>query len=68
MNICRLPEVTGRVGLSRATIYTKIKDGSFPPPIHLSKRAIGWPSNVIDDWIEQRILESRTGAEGGHEQ
>ena len=59
MRIERLTEVKGRVALSRSSIYAKIKDGSFPRPINLSKRAIGWPSNVIDEWIEQRITDSQ---------
>jgi len=56
--IQRLPEVSNRTGISRSLIYPKIKDGSFPKPIHLSKRAIGWPDSVISEWIEQRIKDS----------
>jgi predicted DNA-binding transcriptional regulator AlpA len=36
----------------------EIKDGSFPKPIHISKRAFGWPDSVITDWIDQRITDS----------
>jgi len=57
--IQRLPEVKNRTGLSRSSIYLKIKDGSFPKPIRISKRAIGWPNNVIDEWIDQRIEQSQ---------
>jgi prophage regulatory protein len=58
-SIQRLPEVKARTGLSRSTIYLKIKDGSFPSPIQLSTRAVGWPSDEIDQWIEERITRSR---------
>ena len=59
--IQRLPEVLKRTGISRSLVYLKIKDGSFPPPIKLSKRAIGWPEEVITEWIEQRIAQSQGG-------
>ena len=59
--IQRLPEVIKRTGISRSLIYLKIKDGSFPKPIKLSKRAIGWPEQAITEWIEQRIAESQGG-------
>ena len=60
-SIQRLPKVVERTSLSRSSIYLKINDGSFPPPIKLSKRAIGWPAAVITEWIEQRIAESQGG-------
>lgn len=61
--IQRLPEVKQRTGLSRSSIYLKMKDGTFPPSIKLSKRAIGWPSDVIDRWIEHQIEQSREYSE-----
>ena len=59
--IQRLPEVLKRTGLSRSSIYLKINDKTFPTPIKLSKRAMGWPEEVITEWIEQRIAESQGG-------
>ena len=59
--IQRLPEVVKRTGLSRSSIYLKMQDGTFPPSIKLSKRAIGWPAHIISEWIEQRIAESQGG-------
>ena len=60
-SIQRLPKVVERTSLSRSSIYLKINDGSFPTPIKLSKRAIGWPEEVITNWINQRIAESQGG-------
>lgn len=51
LNMLRMPDVIKRTGLSRATIYQKIKDGSFPPPTKLSAKAVGWRSDEIDRWI-----------------
>ena len=57
--ILRLPEVQKRTGLSRSTLYTKIKQGSFPKPISLGVRAVGFVEAEISDWIDRRIAASR---------
>ena len=57
--IWRLPEVMARTGLSRSTIYDKVGKGEFPPPIHLSIRAVGWIADEIIDWINEQIRRSR---------
>ena len=58
--IIRLPEVMARTGLSRSTIYHKISNGEFPPPINLGLRAVGWIADEITDWINEQIKKSRT--------
>lgn len=50
--IIKLPEVKHRTGLSRSTIYAKIKDGSFPVQISLGGRGVGWLESEIDGYIE----------------
>lgn len=57
--ILRLPAVKQRTGLSRSTIYLRISDDSFPKPISLGGRAVGWIESEIDDWLEQQIENSR---------
>ena len=62
--ILRLPDVIERVKLSRSSIYGLVAKGSFPPPIKLGERAIGWPDSVISDWIDSRIAESERDSGG----
>ena len=55
--IIRLPEVMKHVGLSRATIYRRMKDGSFPKQVQLSTSdargaPVGWSSAEVMAWIE----------------
>ena len=50
--ILRLPSVKSRTGLSRSTIYLKISQGSFPKPVSLGARAVGWLESQIDDWLD----------------
>ncbi len=50
--IIKLPEVKHRTGLSRSTIYAKMKDGSFPVQISLGGRGVGWLESSVDGFIE----------------
>ena len=50
----RLPAVIEATGLSRSTIYDKMRDGTFPQPVKLSMRAVAWPESVIKDWLAGR--------------
>jgi len=63
--ILRLYEVTDRTGIARSTIYARISDGSFPKPIKLGLRSVGWLENEINAWISDQICLSREGE--GHE-
>lgn len=57
--ILRRRQVEARVGLRRSTLYAKIAEGTFPSPIRLGAKAVGWLAADIDGWIAQRIAESR---------
>lgn len=59
VNIIRLPDVMARTGLSRSSVFLKVKTGDMPPPIKLGVRATGWVASEIDTWIEQRVAASR---------
>ncbi len=58
--ILRLREVLSRTGLSRSTIYEIVGKGTFPKPINLAPRAVGWLESEIDTWIAERIAASRS--------
>lgn len=51
----RLNAVLQRSGLSRATLYRKISDGTFPRQIRLSSRAVGWRNDDIDTWCRDPV-------------
>ena len=61
--IIRFHQVQARTGLSRSTIYRRLAGGSFPRPLSLGARAVGWIESEVDEWIRQRIAESRGEAE-----
>jgi prophage regulatory protein len=60
-NLLRLPQVEAATGYRRSSIYRLIKNREFPAPILLSKngRASAWIEAEVQQWIEQRIAESR---------
>lgn len=57
--LIRLPQVSSKSALKRSAIYQRIKDGTFPAPVSIGPRASAWIESEIDDWIEQRIKDSR---------
>jgi prophage regulatory protein len=50
-SILRLPKVKSRTGLSRSTIYLRIGQGTFPQPVSLGDRAVGWREEEIEQWL-----------------
>lgn len=57
--ILRLPEVKRSTGLSRSTIYLRVAEGTFPKPVSLGGRAVGWLEAEVQDWLQRRIDASR---------
>jgi len=57
--ILRLPDVIERVGFSRSSIYAFVENGTFPKPLKISVRAIGWLDSDVDDWISEQIEKQR---------
>ena len=55
LTILRRKQVEKRTGLSRSTIYLRIQEGTFPKPIKLGERAVGWLENEVDGWLKQQI-------------
>ncbi|MDE1008874.1 MAG: AlpA family transcriptional regulator [Paraburkholderia fungorum] len=67
--ILRRKQVEQVVGLSRSTIYQRIKDGTFPKPIPLGGRLVGWRASDIElflvDPAGYRVSSSTSGEERG---
>jgi prophage regulatory protein len=71
--ILRLPAVKARTGLARSTIYLRIAQGTFPRPIRLGERSVGWVEETIEGYLHGLIAASgqpnveheRIGRKGG---
>jgi prophage regulatory protein len=58
--IFSMADLESRLGLSRATITRMVDAGTFPKPLKLGARRIGWRDTTIDEW-----LSSREGGQDG---
>ena len=45
-----------KFGVSIATFWRITKEEDFPPKIQISKRAVGWMEDEIDDFLEKRTV------------
>ncbi|GLO43962.1 helix-turn-helix transcriptional regulator [Pseudomonas putida] len=57
MRIIRMKEVVDLTGLARSTIYKYIAEGTFPKPVSLGDRCVGWVHSELHDWILAKIEE-----------
>lgn len=58
--LLRLPAVEERTGFKKSSVYAGVKAGTFPAPVRLSARAVGWREEDLDKWVSERVS---TGAQ-----
>jgi len=54
-------EVESITGLSRSSIYNKMKNDTFPKKIILGERSVGWLEHEVQEWLKNRVSASRQG-------
>lgn len=54
--ILRLPAVLDLTGLSRSTLYRKIRAGTFPRQVALSTRCAGWRESSLSAWMRNPMF------------
>jgi prophage regulatory protein len=62
LTILRRNEVQARTKLSRSTIYARIKNGTFPAPVPLGPKAVGWIESEIDSFLADCIAQRNSKA------
>lgn len=60
--ILRRPEVEARVGVARSTLYDWMKAGTFPKPVALGARLVGWRDSDVTAWLDARAPRDRDAA------
>jgi prophage regulatory protein len=55
----RLPAVLQATGLGRSTVYRMVAEHTFPAPVKLAKRAVGWRDDDVRQWTLGRSSTSR---------
>lgn len=62
--ILRMRTVLDRTGLSRSTIYRKMREGTFPRQVEISEHCRGWRESAINHWMTDPIsYRETTGTE-----
>ena len=54
--IIRVSELSLILGVSETTIWRWRQDGSFPNPISLGPKLIGWRSQTVNEWFENKEI------------
>jgi prophage regulatory protein len=64
--IIRLAAVCDKTGNGEQTIRRAVKSGTFPAPISLGLRSIGWYADEVDAWVaaRPRTPASKAGTPG----
>ncbi|CZY10664.1 helix-turn-helix transcriptional regulator [Enterobacter ludwigii] len=57
--LIRMSEAMRRTGYGKAWLYKLISLDRFPKPIKIGSRSIAFVESEVDNWINQRIEESR---------
>ncbi|AWC81893.1 helix-turn-helix transcriptional regulator [Serratia marcescens] len=58
-SLIRFAEVQKRTGYSKAWLYRLMSQQRFTAAIKIGARSIAFIESEIDEWINQRIAESR---------
>lgn len=73
LTILRRKQVEARTGLSRSSIYARLRpnpkrpgdyDPTFPKPISVGAKAVGWIEAEIDEWLTAQVEKSRKAVSG----
>lgn len=57
--ILRLPELCKKTGRAPSTTWKDVHERTFPPPVRLGPRAVGWRESEVDAWLEARSFATR---------
>ncbi|SFU52109.1 transcriptional regulator, AlpA family [Nitrosomonas eutropha] len=70
LTIIRRQQVEARTRLSRSSIYARLRhnpkrptdyDPTFPKPVSVGAKAVGWIESEVEAWIAAQIEKSRKG-------
>lgn len=64
--LLRISEVKDIAGMGTSTIYRKVAEGNFPPPVRLSGGMSRWRKSDIEQWIQALPLTTAEARVGGH--
>ncbi len=51
----RINEVIAVTGLGRNTIYTRMREGTFPRQVRLGPHSVAWLQSTISEWMSSIV-------------
>lgn len=65
VRILRIADVVRKTGLSRSTIYQRLRTRAFPSPVELGPRAVGFVEQEVDGFLAGlvRLRDQRESSE-----
>ena len=54
-SLVRLSDVCEFLGISRSTVYLRLSEGRFPPPVRLGPKTVRWRIEAVEDWRDSHI-------------
>ncbi|MGB9191639.1 MULTISPECIES: helix-turn-helix transcriptional regulator [unclassified Acinetobacter] len=60
MKLLNLAQVTAKTSLSKNTVYVLMRKGEFPRPIRITEIRTAWLESDIEQWINERIQNSKS--------
>ena len=54
LRLMRRPEVERACGISRSLLYLMVAKETFPQPVRINDRAVGWRVGDVKAWLKSR--------------
>jgi prophage regulatory protein len=52
--ILRKRDVLAAIGMRPTWLHEAVKRGTFPRPVRLGARAVGWRKSEVESWLKSR--------------
>lgn len=59
IRILRMPDTLKKTGLSRSSVYQRIRENTFPQPVRLGVRTVGFVEHEVDDFLSHLMLDRK---------
>ena len=60
ISILRVKDILEKLRISRSTLHRMRRSGTFPAPIKLGCRCVGWHKSEVEAWIESSSHQARS--------
>lgn len=65
LRILRMPDTLEKTGLSRSGIYQRIRARTFPQPVRLGARAVGFVEKEVDAFLASLMAKREAANDHG---